>query len=135
MTQVRITDERCEALRLALLSGWAEQMFLIISDTAAIEPDSLPQWLRQCVEAARTMWDALRTCSPSSRLTQTYGRACSAMNTTHGDRAAGTAYPCSARGRAPRRAPMLKEFNQSSPKRSRAPTRSRLARHTFPRPA
>jgi hypothetical protein len=29
-------------------------MFLIISDAAAIEPDSLPQWLRQCVEAART---------------------------------------------------------------------------------
>ena len=55
VTQVRITDERREALRLALLSGWAEQMFLIISDVAAIEPDSLPQWLRPGVEAARTM--------------------------------------------------------------------------------
>ena len=55
VTQVRITDERREALRLALLSGWVEQMFLIISDVAAIEPDSLPQWLRPGVEAARTM--------------------------------------------------------------------------------
>ena len=54
MTQVRITDERREALRLALLSGWAEQMFLIISDVAAIEPDSLPHWLRPGVESART---------------------------------------------------------------------------------
>ena len=49
-----MTDERREALRLAILSGWAEQMFLIISDVAAIEPDSLPQWLRSGVEAART---------------------------------------------------------------------------------
>ena len=54
MTQVRITDERREALRLALLSGWAEQMFLIISDVAAIEPDSLPHWLRPGVKLART---------------------------------------------------------------------------------
>jgi hypothetical protein len=53
VTQVRITDERREALRLALLSGWVEQMFLIITDVAAIEPDSLPQWLRAGVEAAR----------------------------------------------------------------------------------
>jgi hypothetical protein len=53
VTQVRITDERREALRRALFSGWAEQMFLIISDVAAIEPDSLPQERRRGVDAAR----------------------------------------------------------------------------------
>jgi hypothetical protein len=49
-----MTDERREALRLALLSGWAEQMFMIVFDVAAIEPDSLPQEHRRGVDAART---------------------------------------------------------------------------------
>ena len=54
MTQVKLTEKRRKALHLALLSGWAEQMFMIILDVAAIELDSLPQRHRRSVDAART---------------------------------------------------------------------------------
>jgi hypothetical protein len=134
VTQVRITDERREALRLAILSGWAEQMFLIISDVAAIEPDSLPQWLRPGVEAARTMVERFKDVES---VIETDPEMWKGLLCGECDRRKMVTEPLEQLIDAQREAESsparanVEGIQQSSPK----PSRRALPNHAFPRPA
>jgi hypothetical protein len=131
MIQMKLTDHRRKALRLALLSGWAEQMFMTILDVAAIELDSLPQRHRLPVDAAR---DVVERFMELQSVLETDPDLWKALLCDEYDREKEVTEPLALlvaaqfeaedrRGKG--RARMSKEINPSSPKPPRAPTRAR----------
>jgi hypothetical protein len=132
MTQVKLTDQRRKALHLALLSGWAEQMFVIIRDVAAIELDSLPPWHRLPVDAARDVVERFTELQPALETNPDLWKS---LLCDEFDRERAVTDPLALLvdaqfeaedRRGKERARMLEEINPSSPK-PRAPARARHA--------